>query len=108
MDFEQFAASAATDLPKKIWLRGGHLDRAEEWLKKGLTENWAQQYRGDYGQAGGFIRLSLKHHGREMRRAWYVAGAFAGVALVAAVAAHARHMAIGGAAGGPRRNRSRR
>lgn len=44
-DFEQFAIFAATDLPRKIWLRGGQLDRAEEWFKKGLTKEWAKQYR---------------------------------------------------------------
>jgi hypothetical protein len=86
-DFEQFAASAATDLPRKIWLRGGQLDRAEEWLEKGLTENWARQYRGDQKQTVEFIRGSLRQRGRERRRAWYVTGISIIVALVVAILA---------------------
>jgi WD40 repeat protein len=86
-DYEEFAGSAATDLPRKIWLRGGHLDRAEEWLNKRLTEGWARQYGGDYQQTVKFIRRSLEQRDWERRRAWAVAGVFAVVAVVVAVLA---------------------
>jgi hypothetical protein len=86
-DYEQVASFAATDLSRRIWLRGGHLDRAEEWLKKGLTESWGRQYRGDYKQTVKFIQRSLKQRARERRRAWLVACVSLVVAVVIAVLA---------------------